>query len=167
LNHPFSPEEWSCRPAEFIRELFIPQVTSIDVAVKWIENNVHKGESIWVVPDFMRYSLIYHAPQPVYAWQLKSPPQKQFAALPPIHFAGQIPTDYFIVFGPFKEEVDRFINFLKSQALDYQFIEVLDVYWADQTRPEIMLRTFRTTKDFDRRSEAVYVYRRVTPRQLK
>jgi hypothetical protein len=24
LNHPFSPGEWSCRPAEFIQELFVP-----------------------------------------------------------------------------------------------------------------------------------------------
>ncbi len=163
LNYPFSPKQWSCRPAEFVRELFIPQVCSIDLAVKWIKDYVHKGESIWAVPDFMGYSLMYHAPDPIYAWQLKSPPQKQFEALPPIHFIGQTPPDYFIVFGPYKGVVEKNINTLKSQALDYQLIKVLDVYWADKTRPEITLRTFRTIKDFDRRLKAVYVYRRVKP----
>ncbi len=167
LNHPFSPEEWSCRPAEFIRELFIPQISSLDVAVKWIEENVYKGESIWVVPDFMGYSLMYHAPQPVYAWQLRSPPQKQFAALPPIHFIGQIPADYFIVFGPFKEEVDKVISSLNSRGLYYQLIEVFDIYFGDRTRPEIILRSFSTKKDFNRQLEAVYVYRRVNPQQQK
>jgi hypothetical protein len=64
--------------------------------------------------------------------------------------------------------VDGFIDSLKSrQALEYQLIQVLDVFWLDRTRPEMMLRNFRTIKNFDRRSEAVYVYRRVTPRQLK
>ena len=167
LNHPFSRGEWSCRPAEFVRELFIPQVTSIDVAVKWIEDNVHKGESIWVVPDVMGYPLMYHAPQPVYAWQLNYPPQKQFAALPPIHFAYRIPADYFIAFGPFREGVDGIIYSLKSRGLYYQLVKVFDAYWDDRTRPEIILRNFRTNNDFDRRLEAIYLYRRVTPQQQK
>jgi hypothetical protein len=167
LNHPFSPGKWSCRPAEFIRELFIPQVSSFDIAVKWIEDNIHKGESIWVVPDYMGYPLMYHAPQPVYAWQLQLPPQKQFAALPPIHFNGLILTDYFIAFGPYKGQVDGIIEILKSKGINYQLIEILDVYWLDRTRPEIIMRIFHTIKDFDHRLRAVYVYRRVTGRQLK
>jgi hypothetical protein len=167
LNHPFSPGEWSCRPAEFVRELFIPQVTTIEVAVKWIEDNVHKGESIWVVPDFIGYSLMYHAPQPIYAWQLNSPPEQQFAALPPIHFLGRIPSDYFIAFGPSKRIVEGIIEALKSEGIYYQHIEILDVFWDDLTRPEIILRNFSTKKDFDHRLEAVYAYRRVTPLQLK
>jgi hypothetical protein len=135
--------------------------------VQWIENNVHKGESICVDPDVMGYSLMYHAPQPVYAWQLKNPPQKQFEALPKIHFIGWMPTDYFIAFGPYKEEVDRVIFSMKNRGLVYELIKVLDVDWNDRTRPEIILRDFHTIKDFDRRLNAVYVYRRVTPQQLK
>jgi hypothetical protein len=167
LNHPFSPGKWSCRPAEFIRELFVPQVTSIDVALKWIEINVHKGESIWVDPDIIVYSLMYHAPQPVYAWQLKNPPQKEFASLPPIHFVGRIPPDYFMAFGPYKEEADNVISLLKNRGLNYQLVKVLDIYWDDRTRPEIILRNFRTVNDFNPRSEAVYVYRHVPARQVK
>jgi hypothetical protein len=168
LNHPLSPAEWSCRPAEFVQELFTPQDSSLNAAVKWIEDNVNKGESIYVEPDHMMYPLMYHAPQPVYAWQLKYPPQKQFASLPPIHFAGQIAPDYIVVFGFYKEQMDRFIDSLKREhALDYRLIKVLDIFWADQTRPEILLRSFHTIKNFDRRTEAVYVYRRVNRGQAK
>ncbi len=167
LNCPFSPEQWTCRPAEFVEELFVPQVTSVEVVTDWIENNVHYGDSIWVMPDFFQYSLLYHTPQAVYAWQLNDPPQQQFAALPPIHFCARIPVDYFIVFGDYKEKVDKVIPSLKNRGWDYRLIKVLDVYWFDKTRPEIMLRTFRTIKDFDRQFEAVYVYRRVKPQQLK
>jgi hypothetical protein len=167
LNHPFWPGKWSCRPAEFVRELFIPQVTSIDVVVKWIEDNIHKGDSIWVDPAVMGYSLMYHAPQPVYAWQLKYPPQQQFAALPPIHFLGRVAPAYFIAFGPYRGEVERAIYSLKSRGLYYQLVKVFDTYWDDRTRPEIILRNFHTIETFDRRLEDVYIYRRVDQQQLK
>ena len=102
-------------------------------------------------------------PQAVYAWQLRSPPQKQFEGLPAINFSQQVPADYFIVFGTYKVQVDLFsYSFLKSQGLDYQIIKVLDVYWEEPTRPEIMICTFQTYKNFDSRSQAVYVYRLVS-----
>ena len=40
-------------PADFIEELFVPQVTATEAAVDWINDNIHNGESIWVVPDYM------------------------------------------------------------------------------------------------------------------
>ena len=165
LNHPFSPHLWRCRPADFVEELFVPQVTSTEAAVDWINDNIHNGESIWVVPDYMGYALIYHAPQAVYAWQLRSPPQKQFEGLPAINFSQRVPADYFIVYGTYKVQVDRIVSFLKSQGWDYQVIKVLDVYWEEPTRPEIMIRTFQTYKNFDSRSQGVYVYRLVSCKQ--
>ncbi len=161
LNYPFSPGLWRCRPADFVEELFLPQITSTEVVIEWINNNVNAGDSICIAPYSMAYPMMYHVPRVVYAWQLDNPPQEQFAALPPIHFVGRIPPDYFIMFGFYKEQRDNIFLTLKNQGMDYQFIQVLDVYWEDPTRPEIMFHPFRTIKDYDRRSAAVYVYRHV------
>ena len=160
LNYPFSPSDWSCRPADFIGELRHPRATSIDVAVKWINDHVGAGESIWVTPNLYEPSLMYHAPRPVYAWHLIYPPKGQFASLPLIHFFSSLPPpEYFIVFGPQKESVDKVIEMMKAQGVEYHLAEVLDIYWLDMTRPEIFWRSFRPIKNFDRQTEAVYVYR--------
>ena len=159
LNHPLSPELWASRPLEFIHELASPRDTSIDLAVRWIRNNVRDGESIWVVPDYMESSLMYHAPRPVYAWHLSYPPQEQFAFLPPIHFFRQELPDYFVVFGPAKLEVEKLIKTMEGGGIEYRLAQVLDVYWDDQTRPEIFWRSFRPTNQFRRECEAVYIYR--------
>jgi hypothetical protein len=164
LNYPFFPSRWCCRPAEFIGELWSPRDTSIDVAVKWIDDHVRKGESICVSPGLYEPSFMYHAPDPIYAWHLKYPPKGQFESLPPIHFFSTLPPpDYFVAFGPQKESIDKLIISMKDQGVDYNLIEVLDIYWKDYTRPEIFWRSFRPIKNFDRQTEAVYVYRRVTP----
>jgi hypothetical protein len=164
LNFPFTPSCWCSRPAEFVGELWNQGATSIDVAAKWIADHVRIGESIGVCPGQNEPSLMYHAPEPLYAWHLTYPPKGQFASLPLIHFFATLPSpDYFIVFGPNKEIFNKLTKVMQAQGVDYRMIEVLDIYWLDQTRPEIFWRSFQPIEDFDRESDAVYVYRRVTP----
>ena len=168
LNYPFSPCDWSCRPADFIGELRHPRATSIGVAVKWINDHVGEGESIWVTPNLYEPSLMYHAPQATYAWHLVSPPEGQFASLPPVHFFSSLPPpNYFMVFGLHRKKIDEFIKILKEKGVDYDLVEILDIYWLDMTRPEIFWRSFRPIKNFDRQTEAVYVYRRAAQRPNK
>ncbi|MGA2798457.1 MAG: hypothetical protein ABSE63_12820, partial [Thermoguttaceae bacterium] len=164
LNFPFTPSSWCSRPAEFIGELWKQRATSIDVTVKWIDDHVREGESICVYPDLNEPSLMYHAPDPIYAWHLTYPPKGQFESLPLIHFSLiEFPPDYFIVFGPNKEYINKLIKIMEARGTDYRVIEVLDIFWQDMTRPEIFWRSFRPIEDFDRQSDAVYVYRRITP----
>ncbi len=106
-NHPFSPNQWSSRPVEFVDELLYPRDTSLSVVIQWINDNVQPGESIWVWPNYMETSLMYHAPHPIYAWHLSYPPKEQFASLPLIHFLGQDLPDYFIFFGPYKKQGEK------------------------------------------------------------
>jgi hypothetical protein len=167
LNFPFSQNKWCSRPVEYMDELLYPRETSLSVTIQWINDNVQRGESIWVWPNCMESSLMYHAPHPIYAWHLSYPPKEQFAALPSIHFLGQDFPDYFIFFGPFKKQGEKKINIMKSIGVEYHLIKVLDIYYLDLIRPEIFWRSFQPIEKFDHDLDAVYVYRRVTPRQLK
>jgi hypothetical protein len=164
LNHPLMPGVWRSQPVEFVKELWTARKTSISVAADWIKNNVRPGESIWVNPDYMVAPLMYYAPDAVYAWQLKYPPQEQFASLPPIHFLGLIPADYIIYFSRNKVKNELLIILKKKETVRYHLVRVLDVFWDDMSRPEIFWRTFRPIDDFDRTSEAVYVYKLTTPK---
>ncbi len=169
LNHPLSPDLWCCRPAEFAGELWNPRATSTSVAVEWINEFVQKGESIWVMPEYMGSPLMYHAPHPVYAWHLEysRKQEKQFASLPPIHFIGLVPPDYFIFFGRTQVENKISIQLLNGKYFTYKVVKALDVFWDERIRPEMFWRSFRPIENFNKEFEGVYVYQRVTPWQEK
>src|SRR5271166_1776106 len=89
----------------FAKELISPPSDPYTETAKWINENVRENASIWVLPDYMAYPLIYHAPMPIYAWQLGWPPEPQFRDLPEVHFQSRIPPDYIICFGPVVRDV--------------------------------------------------------------
>lgn len=169
LNHPFSPNQWCLRPAEFIGELWNPREISTSLVVKWINKYVHERESIYVEPEYMKSPLMYHAPHPVYAWHLNyvKKMETQFASLPRIHFYALSPPDYIILFKRPKAENRMSLQIMDGRVFEYQIAEIFDIYWNDLIRPELFWRSFRPIKDFNKDLEGVYVYRRVTPWEEK
>ncbi len=72
---------------DYAGELLNPPAEPYSAAAKWINENVRDRESIWVLPDYMVYPLIFHSPKATYAWQLAANNHDpQFAGLPSIHF---------------------------------------------------------------------------------
>jgi hypothetical protein len=143
-------------------ELLRPPNDPYKETAKWINANVREGQTIWTMSFYTTYPLMYHAPKAVYAWQISYPPEPQFQRLDPIHYRGIVPPDYIIAFG--QVEKKDFISFrnLKAHGIDYQQIEMLDVYGWDRYGPEIMSHVFEPITDFDRNSDAVYIFRRAS-----
>lgn len=146
----------------YIGELLDPPSDPFSVTSSWINQNVQENESIWVQPDYMAFPLIYHAPKAIYAWQLSWPPKEQFAHLPAIHFAGRVPPDYIIAFGPVVEPMTRLMAQWKSQNLSYSIVATLDYFWKDLYRPELFWRTFKPITGYNKEMEAIYVFKRQT-----
>jgi len=142
---------------EYVGELAWPRTTAYGAAAAWINQNVAEGESIWVLPEHAISPLMFHAPKAVYAWQLRWPPDEQFRGLPEIHFMGRVPPDYVIAFGP----VFRPLEAMLSVGGRYVPVATLDVYWRDDTRPELFWHAFRPVTRFDRATEGIYIFRRV------
>jgi hypothetical protein len=140
--------------ALYLGELRNPPSDPYTVTAKWINAHVQERRSILVVPGYMIYPLMYHSPKAVYAWQLRYPPEPQFKGLDPIHFAGLIPPDYIIAFG----------KTVETAGIKYQRIATLDTYWEELYGPELIWRTFQPITEFDRKSQAIYIYQRVPPR---
>jgi len=110
----------------------------------------------------MTYPLMFHAPQAVYAWQLR-PEQKdeeQFKNLPDIHFQGLVPPDYIVVFGPSVVQIRKLMGQWSMQGMDYQEVTRLLTFWKDLYRPELFWRTFKPIENFDPNTEAIYIFKK-------
>jgi len=148
--------------ALFWHELLSPNPEPYAPACEWIRKHVPPNSSIWVLPDYMTYPLMFHAPDPIYAWQLR-PEQKQeeqFKNLPDIHFKGLVPPDFIVVFGPSVEQIRQLMTQWSLQGLRYQEVTRLMTFWKDLYRPELFWRTFKPIENFDPNTEAIYIFQR-------
>jgi hypothetical protein len=145
-----------------IGEIIRPPAEPYSEASSWISSHVAPRKSVWVVPDFMTYPLMFHAPQAVYAWQLR-PEQKneeQFKNLPDIHFQGIVPPDYIVAFGPSVVQIRQLLAQWYIEGVRYQEVNRLITFWKDLYRPELFWRSFRPIENFDPNTEAIYIFKR-------
>jgi len=148
--------------ASFLQELFSQNPEPYGVTAKWIREHVSPNSTIWAVPDYTTYPLMFHAPEAVYAWQLRPEQKKeeQFKSLPDIHFKGLVPPDFIVVFGPSVEQVRQLMSQWSLQGLRYQEVTRLMTFWKDVYRPELFWRTFKPIENFDPNTEAIYIFQR-------
>ncbi len=150
----------------FVRELVSPPSDPYTEAAKWINGNVPENASIWVLPDYATYPLIYHAPKAIYAWQLAWPPEPQFRGLPEIHFQGRIFPDYIVCFGPVVREAMGLMQGWRDAGTRYEKAATIDFFWKDVYRPELFWRSFTAIKNYDR-GDAIYVFKRTSALPVK
>ncbi|PWU10022.1 MAG: hypothetical protein C5B50_26145 [Verrucomicrobia bacterium] len=149
---------------KFLQELITPPGDPYSVAAQWIEKNVADKESLWVMPDFATYPLMYHAPAPTYAWQLDWPPTKEeFRRLDPSYFFWRVPPKYIIAFGPATDLVRQALASWNRPELAYKQIATIDYYWREMHRPELFWRAFRPITQFDHSTEAIFIFRLQEP----
>jgi len=148
---------------EYVRELVNPPPSAYRATADWINVNLKDKETVWVMPLFMTYPLMYHAPHALYAWQLKKEKTGQFRDLPDIHFYERTPAEYVIAFGPRVEIVHQTFERLKKRGIHYKQIEMIDLYWYDLIRPELFWHSFHEIKDFSRDTQAIYIFKKLGP----
>lgn len=141
--------------AEYLGELRDPPSDPFRVAADWIQCHVRPGESVAVLPDYMMYPLMFHAPHPIYAWQLPAEDRHRFRRLPPIHFLGVEEPKYLVAFGP---SVEVWREWTRAGA-PYGLYATLDHFWRDRHRPELTLRGFKPELFYNRYTEAIYVFK--------
>ncbi|MCK5180521.1 MAG: hypothetical protein KAR32_13405, partial [Candidatus Omnitrophica bacterium] len=147
--------------ADFVAELLSPPPSAYRITADWINQNLKGKDTVWVMPTFATYPLMYHAPKVMYAWQLyENQKSGQFEELPDIHFMEKVPPEYVIAFGPQVGLVWQAFKRLKQRGVHYTKIEQIDRYWYDLTRPELIWHSFYEVKDYSRETEAIYIYKR-------
>jgi hypothetical protein len=139
----------------YCQELIDPPGDPYTPVAQWINQNVKDGESIWVLPDYMAYPLMFHAPVAVYGWQFDYPPAPQFRYLPRIQFKGMAFPDYIICFGPVLQQLLNSQIFPRGTSADVA--AKLDFYGHDLYRPELLWRTFRPIPSFNKDVDGIYI----------
>ncbi len=147
--------------AAYVGELIRPPDDPYAAAARWINDNVGDRETVSVVPDYMIYPLMFHAPKAVYVWQLQPPATAQFEQLDKIHFVGLVPPDYIVGFGPAVQDVTRLIASGRLPDFRYERVAVLNVYWRCLYRPEVFWHHFKPVTRFKPDTEAIYIFRHV------
>jgi hypothetical protein len=150
--------------ASYLHELIVPPADPYTPTAQWINEHVSDGATIWVVPDYMPYSLMFHAPKAVYGWQLKPPVASQFTDQPGIQFEGRIPPDYIVAFGPVVRAVAQMVQ--QWSGVRYEHAATIDHFWKDMHRPELFWRTFQPITNYNKQVEAIYVFKRIEPALL-
>jgi hypothetical protein len=102
---------------------------------------------------------MFLAPEPIYAWQFDQANELRFKRFGPIHFWGKKAPDYFIGFGPYGETVRKL--FPGDGSIRYEPTASLDFLWKDRYRPELFWRTFRPITNYNKNTDAIYVYHKV------
>jgi hypothetical protein len=144
--------------SEFIGEFWDPPGDPYTVAAAWINAHVTPVDSICVLPPHMKYPLLFHAPGPLYAWQLPPGSEDRYPGLDPMHFRGKVAPEYFLAFGPLAEAITGQAR--AHLGVGYQKIATLDFFWRDMFRPELMWRTFKPITDYPKNRDAIYVFQR-------
>jgi hypothetical protein len=149
-------------PEEYISEVFSPTEDPYKPAASWIRENVPDGDTVWVLPDYMAYPLMFHAPNAVYAWQLRPDQKKddQFKDFPDIHFQGLVSPDYIVAFGPVVMQLRSMLEQWKSMGANYSEIYRMNTFWKDLYRPELFWRTFHPIRDFDPETQGIYIFKK-------
>lgn len=163
---PFLKEGLRSTPYLYVRELINPPGDPYTAAAECVRRLVPEGASVWVTPNAMIPSMIFHAPHAVYAWILDPPPRGQFAAVPPIYFEKRVAPDYALVFGPQIENATKVLEEFKE--VFYEPAALLNVYWEDHFRPEIFWRAFEPITGFDPHVYGIYLLKKIdVPPPLK
>lgn len=156
----FMTSQVSSSLKKFTTELLHPVPEPYTPVAAWIREQLPPDTSVWVVPDYMAYPLMFHAPQAIYAWQIPNRSDPQFAGLPAINFQGEVLPDYIIVFGPSIQSLLPTLKEWEKQGVNYKRAENIPVFWKDLYRPELFWRTFVPITGFNPDIDGVNIFKK-------
>lgn len=144
----------------YLGELRDPPEDPWTPTIAWLREHVRERESVWVVPDYMVFPLMFHVPAPQYAWQVPEA-VGQFAGIDEVHVQGRVPPRYIVAFGPVVQQVGGLLERWQAAGVAYEAAARLPVHWEPAYRPELFWRTFVTIRPIAGGLDGVHVLRRV------
>jgi 4-amino-4-deoxy-L-arabinose transferase-like glycosyltransferase len=169
---PFNREFRWLLPA-YLKEIHQDYPTANREVARFLQRNTQQDELILTFPLHTNYPIMFYTGDKLlFCCTLDNNtrlPRERLAQLHAPLFIAQHRPDWFVAFGYSPMTVQLLAFFSQSHQDDgshhgqehYRLVEILDVYWDDTNRPELPWHSFGAKTDFDRRSEAVYVFKRV------
>jgi hypothetical protein len=168
---PFNHEFRWLLPA-YLQEIHQDYPTAYREVVHFLEKNTAQDDLIVTYPQHTNYPLMFYVGDKLRFCCLLNTqtrlPRHQIARLPASLFIEHDRPEWLVTFGahPMTAQLLAFFsqpsqhNGNTSARPQYHLVDILDVYWQDTHRPELPWHSFGAKTDFDRRSEAVYIFKR-------
>ena len=174
---PFNREFRWLFPA-YLKEIHQDYPTSYRAVSQFLHRHAKPEELVFAYPPYTNYPLIFYTGDTLsFCCLLNNRTQllrQEIIELPARLFMEQHLPDWFIAFG-LSPTTARLLNFFSHHPQNrgdngplsyFQPVEFIDVYWGDTHRPELPWHSFGAKTDFDRDTDAVYIFKRVKNRQL-
>jgi hypothetical protein len=159
LNRPAPP--FHSAVLLYAGELLNPPADPYRLVASWINEHVSAGQTAWVLPEYMAYPLMFHAPGAIYAWQLPHDPPAALEGLNPAMYKGRVLPDFLICFGPDALRTVNGARFLTPTHA--RKIATIHFFWHDLYRPELAWRMFAPVTDYQPDLEAIQIFRVRSP----
>jgi hypothetical protein len=155
----------------YVFEVHREYPTAYGDTVRFLDENAGANDTVYAYPEHANYPLMFYTGDKLrFGCLLNKDTHLDGAVVAsldaPLLIEENFP-DWIVSFGTHSELAERIAYFSRPHERDgnttkyrYTLSEVLDVYFADTHRPEIMWHSFGPRRRFDRQSEAVYIFRR-------
>ncbi len=156
----------------YIYEIHHDYPTSCSAIVRYLETHAHQDDSVWCIPNNNSYSVMYYLGDKLkfccgLDYQTHLPLEVIRKLKAPLFVEENFP-DWIIAYGS-QNEIPGLLNFFsrihKENGINveysYHLIKVLDVYFEDRSRPEFPWHSFGPTKNYDKRYQAVYIFKKM------
>jgi dolichyl-phosphate-mannose-protein mannosyltransferase len=156
----------------YLKEVHEDYPTAYRAVSEFLEHHAKRDDLVLAYPPHTNYPLMFYTGDTLLFCcllnqhtQLPRPAVDTLQA--PLFIEQHLP-DWFIAFGNHPATTQLLTFFLqhplnrgnRGLLSQFQLVEILDVYWRDTHRPELPWHTFGARTDFDRASEAVYIFKR-------
>jgi len=174
------PKNWEFQwllPA-YVNEIHHDYPTAYSQAVQFLQKNAQQDDMVFVWPEHTNYPLMFYLGDKVKMCCLLDakttlPLTKIRELNAPLMIEENFP-DWIIFFGLSVESKEKLgylsrphIQGTQQVQFNYKLVKLLDVYAADNTRPELPWHSFGPITDFSRRSNAVYVFKKSIIKQYQ
>ncbi|PWU13801.1 MAG: hypothetical protein C5B50_18595 [Verrucomicrobia bacterium] len=156
----------------YLSELRNPYPTCYSEAAQFLRENARQDDVVFCTPHFTHCPLVFYVGDKVrFGCTLNletTLPLEKVRSLPAPLLAEENFPDWVISFSA-DSSARQAMQFFSREHTEngrtvtytYGLAKVLDVFWFDLSRPELTSHHFGPKTDFDRRTEAVYVFKRL------
>ena len=161
---PFTVHGWQTNLFSYIKEIHHDYETSYEAAIAYMKNNGRDNDMVMIWPEYMTFPIMYYCPDYYYCGLLPLTKshfsQQALEHLPDYVFIEKAIPDWIICFGSGSLGLQNYFQFLNSKKIHYSFHAVLPVYWRDGIRPDLPHHIFEPIKEFDKKKDGIFIFKR-------
>lgn len=169
------PAGWTFRwlLPDFIKEIHTPYPTSCSETAQYLRGHAAQDDTVFILPEFMQVPIQFEIGDLIKIRGVLNRrthlPVAEINRFDPTLFIDQVFPKWIVSCG-MQPELGDAVKFLsrshtennRTLSYHYEIAAVLPVYWNESQRPELPWHSFGPNRNFNPKSEAVYIIKRVS-----